>query len=119
MLLQEEGNFLIAKMGWALSSIQGVNVPVTTGSILSVNKVDVSIGAVTIDIDPVSGNDMRLARGASGTQIINSASVKVSNLVFTHGMNPENVSASFTLSAVTDNGVLLSQNFFMTKYMRK
>ena len=39
IMLQEEGNFIIAKINWAISGAQSVNQPSGYGSLLSVNKV--------------------------------------------------------------------------------
>jgi prepilin-type N-terminal cleavage/methylation domain-containing protein len=123
IILQEEGNFLAAKINWALSGTQAINSPLASqsGSMLSVNKWDVSGSPVTITID-LSGTDMNLSRASNPSITLNASSVEVKNLVFAHNydsVNQENIQATFTLEARMLNGMLISQNFFTTKYLRK
>ena len=64
-MVQEEGNFMLAKINWALSGVQtidapnGAPAPGNTGSLLSVNRITgVDAGGnpiptdVVIDLDP-------------------------------------------------------------------
>jgi type II secretory pathway pseudopilin PulG len=123
IMLQEEGNFLAAKINWALSGIQAINSPLASqsGSILSVNKWDVSGIPITITIG-LSGTDIDLSRASNPPIILNASGVEVKNLVFVHnydGVNQENIQATFTLDARMLNGTSISQNFFTTKYLRK
>lgn len=124
-MIQQEGDFLIAKIDWALSGAQTIisppldfNAP-TQSSILQVTKYDG--GSVIIGLN---GNDMQLQKGTDVFPL-NNSDVEVSNLVFTHvassggGVNPESLSASFILTTRTENGMLINREFSTTKYLRK
>jgi len=127
-MLQEEGDFLIAKIDWAVSGIQSVNAPVTpslgTGctqsDTLSVVKWDSTIGTVVVNL---SGGNIVLARNGNPAKSLNNSNTTISNLAFKHcfigGNNPESVQASFTLSARTPNGVIMNRDFFTSDYIRK
>jgi prepilin-type N-terminal cleavage/methylation domain-containing protein len=123
--MQQEGDFLIGKIEWALSSVQTITLPLldfatqTQSSILQVTKYDGS--NVTVSLN---GNNMQLQKDADIFSL-NNSNVEVSNLIFTReaasggGINPESVSASFTLTTRTENGMLINQIFSTTKYLRK
>ena len=94
IIIQEEANFLLRKIDWALSGVSDINIPVpgNSGSALSVDK-DGSI--IQLDLD--SGN-LRIDKG-SGPIILNSEYVTVSSLSFEHipasGSGPAAVRAEF------------------------
>ena len=124
-ILQQEGDFLIGKIEWDLSGVQTIASPPldfstsTQSSILQVAKYDGSSLSISLN-----GNDMQMQKGIE-LFLLNNSNVKVSNLVFTReaasggGINPESISASFTLTATAENGMLINQNFTTTKYLRK
>ena len=131
--LQNEGSFLMGKIQWAVSGAQAVNLPAggTSGSQLSVNKVtglDVDglpiITAVTIHL-PSAPGDVFIQNGAIGPLKLNGQDIQVSSLTFLHtiasgnGVDPESVQANATLTARTPNGMLLSQDFSTTVYVRR
>lgn len=127
-MIQEEGDFLIAKINWALSSDEAVNMPLTgsIGSILSVNKLmGVTVVPIEIKPDPLGANNITIARNANPPQTLNNSNVEISTLIFDHksasggGNVPESVKASFTLSAKTPGGMTMSQDFSSTNYLRK
>jgi Tfp pilus assembly protein PilE len=121
-MMQEEGDFLIAKINWAVSGTSAITAPAigNTGPALGTTKYDSAIGTVSIDL---AGAVMELARGANPAQPLSNTNVTVSTLAFTHfysgGTNPEGVSASFTLSAKAVNGMPISETFATTDYLRK
>jgi hypothetical protein len=121
--IQQEGDFIAGKLEWALSGIQAVNAPTASGSLLSVNKWDPSIGAIVVDMDPGTGTDIRLARGSNPPVTLNSAAVRVSGLLFSHILpteaEPESVSARFTVTATMENGMTISKDFSVSKYLRR
>ena len=128
VMIQEEGDFLIAKINWALSGVQNITGPATpplggactNSNTLTVTKWSASIGVVVVKL---VGGEMLLSRGGGLDNPLNNSNTSVSALSFTHcytgGTNPESVSASFTLSARTPSGATISQNFFTTSYVRK
>jgi len=122
-ILEEEGDFILAKIRWALSGAQTVNSPVTnaTSTFLSVVKWDTSIGNPVI-VNPV-GTNATLSRGANPAQTLNNSNVSVSNMIFTHtykgAAEPESVDSHFTLTAQTPGGATVSGDFDSTNYLRK
>ena len=126
--LQEEGNFLLAKISWALSGAQAVTTPAAPASAcsapsstLTVSKWDSSVGSVSIQ---QSGTNATLGRLLTGvTLLLNSPGVQISNLSFIHcwggGSNPDSIETSFTLSTRNTNGMPLSQDFSSTEYVRR
>ncbi len=114
-MLQEEKNFLVAKINWAMSGAQTISSPSagTSGSILSLTKYDGSTETIAL-----AGTDMKL-----NGNILNNTNVTISNVVFIHtysgGTNPDSVEAGFTISARTPQGSLVSQSASTTRYIRK
>lgn len=133
-MMQEEGDFLIAKITWALSGVQVINQPTvgTPGSLLSFNKVtglDANnqpiIAPVTVDL---SGTDMQVSYPSNpipNVFTLNNSNVEISNLVFTHDsvsggtIKPESIESTFTLSALAPDGKMLTQDFTTTIYLKK
>lgn len=125
-LLQEEGDFLIAKINWALYGVQAVSTPsIVTGTCsatstaLTVAKWDGSV--VTIQ---QSGSNIVLS--TSSTQsVLNNADVWLDpgSLGFVHcfggGTNPESVTSDFTLSIRMTNGMVVTEEFGNTAYVRR
>lgn len=127
-MVQEEGSFLTGKIDWVLTGVQTINLPVvppspTSGPTLSVTKYDTSIGnPIVIGL---SGHDLTISKAGGPATALNNSNVSLGNLVFTHtaasgdGINPESLSASFTLFSTTSDGLPFSQNFSTIKYLRK
>lgn len=122
-MLEEEGDFLLAKINWALSGAQSVNSPTqnATSTFLSVVKWDTSIGNPII-INPV-GVNLTVSRGTNPAQVLNNTNVTVSNILFKHtyksASEPESVDSHFTLTAKTSTGATVSRDFDSTNYLRK
>jgi Tfp pilus assembly protein PilE len=121
--LQEEGQFLLAKISWVLSGAQAVNSPTANAqsSILSLVKYGGSSFTVS-----ASGSNVQL-QNSTGTYILNSSSVALlpGSLKFAHdidignGTNPERVKTDFTLTTRTPGGAVISQDFSTLSYLRK
>lgn len=120
-MLQEEGDFLLGKINWVLSGAQSIASPPasptgTVGTSLLVSKWDTTIGnPILISL---SGTDLSISTSSNPTgQILNNADVRVSRLLFTHtqasgdNANPETIQFSFTVSALTPNGMTVSEYF--------
>lgn len=126
IILQEEGDFLVAKINWALSGAQTITGPSaatcngSTGNTLLLTKWDLSIGTIAFS---QTGDSMVIIRNAGTPEPLNNSNTTLSNLGFRHcydgGDNPESVNAAFTLSARTPAGQIISQDFFTTVYVRK
>ena len=119
-IVQAEGQFLAAKIDWALSSVQSVDSPPdgTPGALLQVTKY----GGETIKVS-ISGPDVEIQRGVASPKVLNNSNVEITNLLFTHenqgAGNPESVEASFTVSARTATGAVFTEEFFTVKYIRR
>lgn len=113
--LQEEKEYLLGKINWALNGAQTISTPAAnaSGSFLSAIKYDTTATQVGI-----SGTNMTF-NGVT----LNNSNVKVTNLTFIHtyagGANPESLEAGFTLSIGTPNGMTISQIASTTRYIRK
>ena len=113
--LQEEANFLLRKVDWALIGASSVSVIISPPTLI-VTKT----GLPTLLFDLNSSN-LRLTRGGASPVILNSSNTKVSNLSFTHitgGGKPDAITTTFTLTTA-QNGRNTSQIFTTTKYLRK
>jgi type II secretory pathway pseudopilin PulG len=133
-MIQEEGDFLIAKITWSLSGVQVINQPSvgTPGSVLSFNKVTGLDASNQPIVAPVSiglvGSDLQVSYPSNPTPntfMLNNDNVAISNLVFTHdsisgnSIKPESLESAFTVSARTPNGDLVTQDFSTTIYLKK
>lgn len=110
VILEDEGNFLLRKIDWALTGAGSVNTP--TPNSLIVTKS----GGLTLTFDFDSGN-LRLRRNTGPAKELNSENVAISNLVFQHITTPgkpDAIKASFTASYYNQ-----SKFFETTKYLRK
>jgi type II secretory pathway pseudopilin PulG len=124
IMVQEEGNFLVAKISWALSGTKSFNV--NGPEELSVEKYDVSGTGTTKIVIKLSGTDshdiyLKYPDEPEPNEFqLNNSNVEISNLAFVRGdTNPEYVRADFKINARTLNGMIVSQDFSMVKYLRK
>jgi type II secretory pathway pseudopilin PulG len=134
IMMQQEGNFLLAKIQRALSGAQAIDQPVlgSSGSILSLARImdfDENDQPITSSIIiSLSGAGIELSypnKPAPNTFALNNSNSVISNLAFDHtvisgnGLQPEKLILRFTLSARTSSGVMLSQDFSETTYLKK
>lgn len=126
ILMQEEGNFLISKISWALSGAKSIEIP-TVGSNsekLSVTKWSDTppVNPVIIELDDVEKN-MTISKNDSSAIPLNNSDISVSNLSFFQdyagGTSPQSVRFSFTLTGKTPNGVDVAHDFSGEKFIRK
>ena len=100
VLVQEEGTFLNRKINWALTGATAVSVS-GGGSTLTVTRPN--LGAQSPLVISGGGGNVTLMRGGSAQVILNSASLKVSNLLFTETPaafgRPTEVDVSFMVNA--------------------
>ena len=107
-MLQEEQDFLIAKINRALDGAKEVSIVDPTT--LVVTQFSGSI--LTIEL---SGTDL-----THNGSILNNSNVAISDLVFTHTTSagsraPESVSAAFTIRAHTPHGGILAESASTTR----
>jgi type II secretory pathway pseudopilin PulG len=127
-MVQEEGNFLLAKVDWALTGARTINLPVAgaSGKTLSVTKWDTAAGNPVVIT--ISNGSMTMSRSGNPAVVLNNADVQIicpTANCFTHssasgdGINQENATATFSVHATTTNGLSFSQEFSTTKYIRR
>lgn len=128
-IIQGEGDFLIAKMSWALSGTQSINSPTApapnsgcaSSTQLSVTKWETAVGNPLVFME--SGGYVSLGRAGNPGLPLNNTNVSVSNFevarCWPNPSSPEYVEPRFTITARTPNGALLTQDFFTTVYIRK
>jgi hypothetical protein len=119
-MVEEEGEYLLGKIDWALADAASIDSPATTGSTLDLTLQDGStVGFWN------SGGNMRIQENGAPVQTLNNSNVAITMLQFTHtlstgnGIDPERIEASFTIFATTSDGHLLTRDFSTTKYLRK
>ncbi len=126
-MLQEEGDFVMAKISWALSGASAIASPAivtlpcsATSDTLSVSKWDSAVDPVAITL---TGTNATISKKGAAAVPINSSSVQISNLRFKHcwlgGANPDSLEASFTVNMRTPQGAFVSQDFSNTEYVRR
>ena len=114
-LIEEEGNFLMGKLVWAIDTADSVSQPTRneTGQRL---EMSISPGPGPITFDGADGANLTMLG-----DILNSDSIRVEDVTFTHtdvldDGQPPRIDFSFKLtSKVTGN----SQTFSFTKYVRE
>ncbi len=111
VILQEEANFLLRKIDWALTGA-------TSADIVSSNLVTQKpiLGSNVQLTFSLSGNNLTLQRGSAGANVLNSSSIVVSGVSFTKNAQG-GFKTDFTLTTFS-NGKPASQSFSTTKYLR-
>lgn len=124
-MLQEESDFMLAKIDWVMSGAKAVTAPAAgvTGSSLTVAKWDTSLG------DPMSvtqtGGQLFLTRGTNAAVVLNNTNTTVASVVFNHiegsgdGTVPEGVETVLTISAYTPTGITVTRVATSTSYLRR
>lgn len=116
--VEEEMNFILRKIDWAMSGANAINQPAggATSTVLSVNKINFFQNPIVFDLN--NGN-VRLSKGGSGFSELNSRSVTVSKFIFEHiaasGAMPTAVKAMVTVNSKTAN---YSKTIEMLYYLR-
>lgn len=108
-VIDEEGNFVIRKIEWALSGTQTINSPAlgVTGSTLSINKYNFAPNnPVVFDLNM---GVVRLKKGSGSPISLTTSNVVVSNLSFTQ------IATSGIRASLTIQGKI----FETTKYIRQ
>ncbi len=102
--VESEANFMLQKIGWALSGAQTINQPAVnaTASTLSVNRYTASQNPVVFDF---ASSTLRIARGTNNPAPLGSGRVYVSQVLFTHiaSANGEPEGVNITLSVVASD----------------
>lgn len=126
-MLQEEGDFLIAKVAWALSGAETMHSPVitappcsATSTSLSLTKRDSSVGLLSFSH---SGTNIFITQKEEPPALLNNANIEIISLSFKRcsngGINPESVETSIILGARTPNGSIVSRTFSSVNYLQR
>jgi len=113
IIVEQEGNFLLRKIDWALSNVASVSVPSegASGQTLKIDKVNYTQNPIEFNL---AGSNLELKKGGGSAVALNSSYTVLSDLLFEHlppsGAKPAAIKTSFKL-----NG----QSFTTTKYFRK
>lgn len=98
---EEEANFILRKITWALTGVSTVNAPAAgaTDTWFSVNKFNFAQNPIVIDSTTTS---IRIGRLGGNPVALNSQAVPVSNVQFTHypatGGEPAALEARFSIN---------------------
>lgn len=115
IVVQEEANFLLRKIDWALTNISSISNPSAgnTSSVLSVTKTDLPLSDNPLTFD-TNSSSLRLTRGSFAPTPLSSVNVSITNVVFEHiastGTKPAAIKASFKIN---------DKPFSTVKYLRK
>jgi prepilin-type N-terminal cleavage/methylation domain-containing protein len=114
-MLQEEGNFLIAKINWAVSNAENVQVP--GGGHLQATVLGDHLEFWQ------EGDYLVLKRNSGDEVELNNSSIQLFNLSFIDisatGDGEKGINYGFDLKSKAANGVVLVSNFNSTTYLRK
>ena len=114
-MMQEEGQFLLEKINWAVSNAQVATVP--AGGHLAV-----TVGANNLEFDQ-NGKDLILRRNSDPNVPLNNSIISIANLFFvdisasSNGM--KGINYGFDLESKTANGATMVSTFESTAYLRK
>lgn len=117
-LVEEEGNYLIAKIDLALAHAASIELPSANGNTLLLKSFDGSEVRI-------SNNSSRLTQQIDTKTVdtLSNSNVSVVGLMFEHtsssadGFEPESVSTSFTLMSTTSEGHVLSREFSSMRFL--
>jgi type II secretory pathway pseudopilin PulG len=110
-ILEQDANFILRKMDWALTGLDVIN---SSGGSLSVNKKDFSQNPIVFTL---VGTDIKIKKAGNTAVILNNSRIKISNLLFTKVTTggKDGIQATFTATTVNSK---LSETFSITKYIR-
>lgn len=118
IIIQQEGEFLMGKINWALSGAS--SLVVNSATQITVNKFNYGSNPVIFDLNT---NKFRIKQGSNLVTDLNSDRVRVTGLTFSdipaQGAKPQGLKTVFTLESLTADGILVNQVFETTKYLRK
>jgi prepilin-type N-terminal cleavage/methylation domain-containing protein len=116
-MMQEEKNFLVAKINSALEGAKTISVPAanTSSSTLTVLRYDGSTASIG---QTATSGAMWFT---SSNNLISNSNVKISKVTFIHrvpgGTNPEYIEAGLTITATIPQGMTISQTASTTRYL--
>ncbi len=120
VILQEEANFLLRKIDWAIT---GATETTDVGRLFSSLGIAKPISGILTQLTfALDDSNLTLKRDSAPAVVLNSSSIAVSGLNFIKiaglGGKPDSISVSFTLTTV-QHGRSASQLFSFVKYLRQ
>ncbi|MEK7114455.1 MAG: prepilin-type N-terminal cleavage/methylation domain-containing protein [Patescibacteria group bacterium] len=101
IIMEQEANFLISKIRWALTGATTIISPTigASSSTLSINKANYSENPIVFDLNL---NNLRIKQGSGNPAILNNQNIAINNLIFEHltasGSGPEGLKISLTVN---------------------
>lgn len=101
IIIEQEANFLLSKIRWALTGATTINIPTIglASSTLSINKANYSENPIIFDLN---SNNIRIKHGSGDPTILNNQNTAINNLVFEHlaanGGGPEGLKINLTVN---------------------
>ena len=121
IFLEEEANFILRKMSWAISGASSINSPSSgqfSTSTLSIDKFEIEAGSNPI-VFSVSTGTIWLKRGSNSSIPLNSAFVTIENATFTHiaatGTSPAGITAELNLRNTASKK---TRSYSISSYLR-
>ncbi|MBI3589348.1 MAG: prepilin-type N-terminal cleavage/methylation domain-containing protein [Candidatus Liptonbacteria bacterium] len=111
VVVNEEAEFLLRKINWALTGAGAVSVP--SASSLQMVKPSLPLVDNPLVFTYDTGN-LLLQRGNKSATPLNSASVQVTSVAFTYNSSRKTVRVQITLANLSE-----SQTFDVTRYLRQ
>lgn len=121
-MIQQEGNFILQKIDWALTGATSVTVSPS-------NQLLINRSGITPSENPISfyeaGGTLFMQRNGGAITNLSNTNITITNLTFSHttyssdGITPESAGVTFTASTRTPNGLSYSEVFSSLKYLRK
>jgi len=112
-VMQEEGEFMLAKINWAVSNASTAQVP--SGGVLmaTVDGTDLEF--------KLDGTDLMLSRDSEAALPLNGSEVTINNLYFIDitAAGPAGINYGFNIESKTADGATLTSSFDSTAYLRK
>ncbi len=119
VILQEEGNFLLGKIDWALAGAADFTASSSPAELL-VDKYNFTDNPLIFVAD---GTSLILKRGDKTYDILNSSQIQMINLAFQSipagSAGAKRMQINFTLLTTSSRGKQLSQDFQSTYYLLK
>jgi type II secretory pathway pseudopilin PulG len=122
--IEEEAQFIIGKIKWALYDSSEINLPIknTTGNKLSLEKEIDSIKTTVILKPSQNGKNIEIQIAQNTSLPLNSSLVRVSDLKFAYEVKNDNktkiVIFSFDLNSTTTNGLVIQKTFKDNVYLK-
>ena len=114
-MMQEEGEFLLAKINWAVSNAESVQVP-------EEGHLRATVSGDNLEFQQ-DGDYLILKRNDDSGEPLNNSAVQVINLffvdIFATGNGEKGINYGFDLNSNTPNGMSLTSHFESTAYLRK